>query len=171
MPTEGSVQVGGATFRVSGLSWMDREWGTSALATDQVGWDWFALQLSDGRELMFYRLRRRDGSADPFSAGTLVAEDGSAARLASPEVHMEVLDRWRSPSGTRYPSRWRLSVPGKALDLEIVPYLSGQELDLSVRYWEGAVRVRGMAAGKPVRGEGYVELVGYGGGPVRETAR
>jgi predicted secreted hydrolase len=166
IPTHGSLQVGGATFQVSGLSWMDREWGTSALAADQVGWDWFALQLSDGRELMFYRLRRRDGSADPFSAGTLVAEDGSTAKLASAHVRIEVLDRWRSPSGTRYPSHWRLSVPEKALDLDIVPYLADQELDLSVRYWEGAVKVRGIAAGKPVQGEGYVELTGYGEAPL-----
>ena len=33
----------GARFQVEGLAWMDREWSTSALGPDQVGWDWFAL--------------------------------------------------------------------------------------------------------------------------------
>ncbi len=60
---------------------MDREWSTSALGADQVGWDWFALQLSDGRDVMIYRLRRRDGSIDPFSAGTIVGADGLARPL------------------------------------------------------------------------------------------
>ena len=121
MPTTGSLRLGEETFRVSGLSWMDREWGSSALAADQVGWDWFALQLSDGRDLMFYRLRRRDGSTDPWSAGSVVDQDETVHRLSRADVRIEVLDRWRSPSGVRYPARWRLSVPEEGLDLEITP--------------------------------------------------
>src|SRR5437868_5938573 len=70
MPTSGTLRVGAATFQVRGLSWMDREWSTSSLGQDLAGWDWFALQLSDGREVMFYQLRRRDGSSDPVSGGT-----------------------------------------------------------------------------------------------------
>ena len=33
-------------------------------APGQVGWDWFALRLADGRDLMLYLLRRADGAVD-----------------------------------------------------------------------------------------------------------
>ncbi len=161
MATDGTVRIGPETFTVKGLSWLDREWSTSALEPGQVGWDWFALQLDDGRDVMFYRLRRSDGSADPFSSGTLVAADGKSSHLNGDEVQLETVDWWQSPaSGTRYPSHWRLRIPGEHLDLEILPRLDDQELLASFRYWEGAVTVKGMGASSP-DGTGYVELTGY----------
>ncbi len=163
MPARGTVRLGAETLEVSGEAWMDREWSTSALGEGVEGWDWFALQLDDGRELMMYLLRRRDGTMDPFSAGTLVARDGTARRLASGDVRIETLAQWTSPhSGVRYPARWRVSVPAEDLRLEIEPRLADQELRVGTRYWEGAVEVRGTGAGTEVSGRGYVELVGYG---------
>ena len=172
LATEGTVTLRGSTVPVRGLSWMDREWSTSALAPEQTGWDWFAIQLEDGREVMFYRLRRADGTADPFSSGTLVGRDGSARHLGSADVDVEVLDTWRSArTGRRYPAGWRLRVAAAGLDVTVSPYLAGQELDLSVRYWEGAVHVRGVADGRPIGGTGYVELTGYGESPAGVGAR
>ena len=162
MPARGIVRLGRETLEVSGEAWMDREWSTSALAPGVQGWDWFALQLDDGRELMFYLLRRRDGAIDPFSAGTLVAADGTVRALEPGDVRVETLAHWTSPrSGVRYPARWRLSVPSAALRLELSPRLADQELIVGTRYWEGAVAVAGSAAGGPIVGQGYVELVGY----------
>lgn len=163
LTTRGNVRVEGTSFPVEGTSWLDREWGTSSLEKGQSGWDWFALQLSDGRDIMFYRLRRGDGGADPFSAGTLVLPDGSFRPLSSDDVRIETLEHWRSPeSGARYPSRWRLRIPSEGLELEVVPRIADQELRAAVRYWEGAVGVRGTSRGEPVGGDGYVELTGYG---------
>jgi predicted secreted hydrolase len=163
LATLGSVRVDGVSFPVEGNSWLDREWGTSSLENGQTGWDWFALQLSDGRDLMFYRLRRGDGTTDPFSAGTLVLPDGSVRPLSPEDVRIEALGSWRSPeTGARYPSRWRMLLPSVGLELEVVPRTADQELRTVVRYWEGAVGVRGTSGGKPVEGEGYVELTGYG---------
>lgn len=163
--TEGTVRIGGRTHRVRGLSWMDREWSTSALGPGQVGWDWFALQLADGRDLMLYRLRRRDGTVDPASSGTLVESNGEVRHLGVEDARVEVLDRWRSPrSGALYPSGWRIRVPGAGLDLTVAPVLADQELDLprlGFRYWEGAVDVEGESRGRPVTGRGYGELTGY----------
>jgi predicted secreted hydrolase len=116
---------------------------------------------------MFYRLRRRDGTADPFSRGTLVGADGTVIDLARDDVDIDVLDSWRSPRGEAvYPSRWRLRIPRKSLDLEARPALADQELDLGVRYWEGSVTVRGRTAAGTVEGTGYVELTGYADAPV-----
>jgi predicted secreted hydrolase len=158
MAASGTVRLGSETLEVSGEAWMDREWSTSALGEDLEGWDWFAVQLDDGRDLMVYLLRRRDGTVDPFSAGTLVAADGTARRLEAGDVRVETLAHWTSPhSGVRYPARWRLSVPLAELRLEIEPRLADQELRVGTRYWEGGVGMAGSAAG-----QGYVELVGYG---------
>jgi predicted secreted hydrolase len=163
MPARGTVRLGADTLPVDGLAWMDREWSTSALGKGLAGWDWFALQLDDGRDLMFYRLRRKDGSADPFSAGTLVDSQGGARSLGAADVRVEVLSTWRSPrSGVTYPARWRLTVAALDVAVELTPRLADQEILVGPRYWEGAVEVRGVGRARPLAGHGYVELVGYG---------
>lgn len=162
MPAAGTIRAGGETFEVTGLAWMDREWSTSALGKDQVGWDWFALQLSDGRDLMLYQLRRTDGSIDVSSNGTVIGSKGETRHLNRSDFQLQVLDRWQSPrSGASYPSGWRLRIPSEQIDLRIEPLLPDQELDVSFRYWEGAVRLEGTSLGKPVQGRGYVEMTGY----------
>ena len=156
-PTQGTVRVGGRSFTVSGASWLDREWSTSALGPDQSGWDWFALQLDDGRDLMFYRLRRKDGGMDPFSKGTLVEPDGQARLLRGNEVELQPFGEWVSPhAGDRYPAGWRLRLPAEKLDLTVTPKVADQEMRLTVRYWEGAVTVNGQ-----VGGQGYLEMTRY----------
>ena len=162
LETEGSVSVAGKQFLVTGTSWMDREWSTSALSDEQSGWDWFALQLSDNTELMFYRLRRKDGQPDSNSSGSFVLADNTKITLKKDDIAIKNLDSWKSPhSEITYPSSWRVTVPGQSLDVEIVPLINDQELNVSYRYWEGAVSVTGTKNGKPIEGKGYVELAGY----------
>lgn len=161
LASTGRLVTGGDTVEVSGTSWLDREWSTSALGPNQEGWDWFALQLEDGRDLMYYQLRNDDGSASRFSEGTLVAPDGTTHPLHREDVQIDVLDTWTSPDGTHtYPIEWSLQIPSKNLDLHVQALIPNQELDVSVRYWEGAVRMNGSA-----QGQGYVEMTGYGDSP------
>jgi predicted secreted hydrolase len=162
LEAQGKVTAAGDTTDVQGTAWMDREWSTSALSNEDEGWDWFALQLSDGRDVMFYRLRRKDGTASPFSGGVLVDANGHADRLAVGDVRLEPLEFWTSDkSGARYPVAWQLRAGRVGLDLTVRPYVRNQEIDLSVRYWEGAVKAEGAAQGKPIEGNGYLELAGY----------
>ena len=150
------------TVSVEGSAWMDREWSTSALSPDIAGWDWFALQLDDGRDLMFYRLRGHDGTTSAFSGGSLTEPEGTVTRLEARDVALEAQRNWTSPAtNVRYPIEWTLSVPSEDLALEIRPRIDAQEIDVSVRYWEGAVRVTGTARGRPIAGVGYLELAGY----------
>lgn len=159
IPAHGTLTLEGESHAVSGEAWLDREWSTSALEAGVVGWDWFALSLDDGRDLMLYRLRRADGSAAPFSAGTLAERDGTSRALAAADFEVEVLERWTSPrTRTEYPAHWLVRVPSAALALEVRPWLADQELALAFSYWEGACDV--LHSGAPV-GRGYVELVGY----------
>ena len=162
LPTRGTVRVGETTFAVEGASWLDREWSTSALGSEQSGWDWFALQLDDGRDLMFYRLRRKDGGTDPHSKGVLVAADGRTRLLGWSEVTLQPLGEWVSPkTGDRYPARWRLRLPAENLDLTVTPKVADQEMRLTVRYWEGAVAVNGRAGERKTGGQGYLEMTRY----------
>jgi predicted secreted hydrolase len=164
LASDGTVQVGQSTHIVVGLSWMDHEFSTSALAHDQVGWDWFSIQLSDGSELMVFQIRKPDGSLDPFSGGTWIAQNGETQHLSQNEFKIQALGTWKSPhSGATYPALWSVKVPQLGLDLQIDPWLADQELNVSYSYWEGAVHVQGQRLGQPVTGNGYVELTGYSG--------
>ena len=161
LAASGELVIDEERLPVNGLAWLDREWGSSALSADQAGWDWFALQLDDDSELMFYNLRRSDGTPDSTSAGTFVAPSGERRSLVASDAGLEVRRTWETADGVRYPISWRLRIPALALDLQIDPILDDQELNTQVRYWEGAVDVVGTRGGEPVDGRGYVELTGY----------
>ena len=166
LATTGSLSINGERFDVTGTSWMDHEFGSADLGKDLVGWDWFSIQLADNSELMLYRLRRSDGSFDPASSGTVVSSDGQTRHLSVADIRIETTGTWTSPESTAvYPNKWRLVIPSLELSLDVVPLLADQELRTShstqVTYWEGAVAVSGTKQGRPVKGQGYVELTGY----------
>ncbi len=168
LATRGTLTSAGRTWEVAGLTWMDHEYGTYPASTSRAGWDWFGLRLDDGRDLMLYRLRRTRGGTEPASSGTLVDRRGAPRHLRLAEWTLAETARWRSPgTGGDYPAAWRLRVPGAGLDLTVRPTVADQELVTSgttgVAYWEGSVLVAGTAHGRPVRGDGYVELTGYAG--------
>ena len=162
------IQPNSSRIAVRGKSWFDHEFASNQLSPDQQGWDWFSLHLSDGRDLMIYFLRLKDGSVEPASSGTLVLPGGQARHLKLADISVATLDRWKSPrSGGEYPSRWRIKVPSAGVDLALGPLVADQELNTErstgVTYWEGAVTGKGSSAGQAVTCEGYVELTGYAG--------
>jgi predicted secreted hydrolase len=162
LESSGTLGLKGKTYSLKGLSWLDREISTSALSKGQVGWDWFALQLDDGSELMAYVLRRADGTPDAFSNGTLIRADGTTIPLHQKDFQIHSQTTWRSPhSNGNYPAQWTVSIPSQDLLLQVKPLLADQELNLSFTYWEGAVEFQGSHAGVKVSGSGYVELTGY----------
>ncbi|MBF0456115.1 MAG: carotenoid 1,2-hydratase [Magnetococcales bacterium] len=163
LKSTGTLAIKGQTFTVNGLSWMDREWSTSALAADQVGWDWFSLHLSDGSDLIYYQIRNQEGKADPVSQGALIDSDGNKRVIRASDIQLTVLNHWTSPtSHSVYPSGWKLVVPGLNLSLILTPAIKNQELNQTlVTYWEGAVTVDGVYDGKKIGGKGYGELTGY----------
>lgn len=162
LESSGTITSGGVEYLVNGLSWMDREISTSVLSEGQVGWDWFSFHLDDGADLMVFRLRRADGTVDPYSAGIYVAPDGKSRTLSAEDFEIIPGGAWRSShSGAEYPAGFQVRVPSLELDLEIKPQVADQELNVSFVYWEGAVQVNGTRAGSPIAGLGYAELTGY----------
>jgi len=170
LATRGSVLLAGERFDVAGRSWLDREWSTSALGPELAGWDWLAIQLEDGRDLMIYRLRTREGATGARSAGSIVGADGAARALTRDDFSLEPVGRWSSPRGGDYPAGFRIEIPSEGLSLEATPRLADQELDTLVRYWEGAVRVEGRDATGPVSGVGFLEMTGYAAGESERLA-
>ena len=160
--TTGSIRIGDETFTVSGATWKDHEFSTSALGSTAQGWDWFGLQLDDGRELMLGQIRLQDGGREPAFGGLLVNVDGTTHYLKSDAFNFEVTDQWQSPhSGATYPAGWSITIntgAAQPLKLTLTPLLADQELHGGggVDYWEGAVQIGG-----DVTGFGYAELTGY----------
>ena len=165
LAARGTLRLPGAAPRaLSGEGWMDHEWSSSYLADDQRGWDWAGIQLKDGRSLMAFRMRRADGSQDPWST---VQEVDGAGRITR-STHgftMRPEGAWTSPmSGARYPIPMRLEAFGETFRL--LPTLKDQELrtgrSTGITYWEGDCRV--LDAGGHEIGEAYLELTGYAHG-------
>lgn len=170
LKSEGRIKTpeSNSIIQVKGISWFDHEFGSNQLSKDQMGWDWFSLHLSDGHDLMIYFLRKKDGSVEQSSSGTLVKRNGEAVHLKLSEIKLEVLDYWKSPkSGGKYPSKWRIKIPSFRIELELNPLVLSQELvtkeSTGITYWEGAVLGKGISYGQPIICEGYVELTGYAG--------
>ncbi|HEY3268323.1 MAG TPA: lipocalin-like domain-containing protein [Armatimonadota bacterium] len=168
MATRGVLTLDGRRRKVAGDSWFDHEFGSNQLAPGQVGWDWFSLQLDDGTDVMLYLMRDAAGATDPNSSGSFVDPRGRTSHLRMRDFAVAVADHWRSPhSGGVYPSRWRVSIPSKGLEMEVEPTVADQELSASrgaeITYWEGSVQVKGRGNHGPIAGHGYVELTGYAG--------
>ena len=164
---EGTLVFNSKKYSVSGLAWMDHEFFTHQLDEIQAGWDWLSLQLDDNTELVLFDIRRKDGSIDPFSAGTFVDAEGRAKHLALADFQLQPAGEFWTSLATqaRYPIAWTVTIPGLQLALEIKTPLPSQELASGTSpapsYWEGAVFAQGKQGGNNRKGSGYLEMTGY----------
>lgn len=164
MVTSGTMQIGDETRVVNGTTWMDQEFFTGDTPREGLGWDWFSARLSDGRDLMLYRVRRP--GEDDARFGTVVSRDGSARPLDTEGLVLTPLDHWTSPrSGNRYPVAWRVELPAERAEFTVRARLESQEVvaeeTVGFAYWEGISHYEGRWDGKDFTGQGYVELTGY----------
>jgi predicted secreted hydrolase len=149
----GELKAGDQTWQVQGRAWLDREWSSQPLAPEQKGWDWFALHLQDGQQVMLYRMRYANGSQ--HLSGNWITADGRSLPLASTDIHLTPLDV-HQVAGRQLPVRWRIQVPGKGLDVNLEPVNANAWMNVNPPYWEGPVRLSGSQAGN-----GYLEMTGY----------
>jgi len=164
--TQGQLRMGSKTYGVSGFSWFDHEFSTSSLSKDEVGWDWFCIQLGNNQEIMLYALRDKSGAMEPASEGTWIKADGASERLVPGSFTITKLATWRSPrSGATYPAGWHIVIPSHHADLSVTPAMADQELNLTkmgkLDYWEGACTIVGTIESGSISGVGYTELTGY----------
>jgi predicted secreted hydrolase len=166
MAVTGTIQDRGQSLQVTGMAWMDHQWG-DFLTLAGSGWDWYSLQLENNTEIMLYFIRDASGKALATYIG-YIDEKGRNSVIPPSALHASVLEQWRSPTtGIIYPSGWRLDINDARLKatLTVVPQLRDQELvvlqSTGNTYWEGAVMIQGKINGRPLKGAGYVELTGY----------
>lgn len=167
LAASGSVELRNQTLQVDGEAWMDHEYFTEPPDNTLAGWDWFSIQLDNHEELMLYRLRRKSGGPDRYSSGTYVEASGKAHHLDSTQFTLTPHGTWRSPeSKSEYPTNWTIAVPSLGLTLQESTTLPNQELlsqsGTTPSYWEGAVAYTGVVRQRPVTGQGYLEMTGYG---------
>jgi len=172
MPTRGVLLLDGKRIEVAGSSWLDHEFGASFLEEGQRGWDWFAIELDDGTDLMIYQLRLADGTRDEYSIATIVHADGTSEPLRAEDFELEPLSHWMSlASSGNYPIHWRLKIPGRQIEIETRATVDDQEIraaqSVGVTYWKGELDVTGTHAGRVVKGRGSLEMTGYAGGGTR----
>ncbi|HET8924307.1 MAG TPA: lipocalin-like domain-containing protein [Candidatus Acidoferrum sp.] len=167
LATSGSIALRGKKFAVNGTSWMDHEFFTHQLDSNQTGWDWLSLQLGDSTELMLFHIRHKDGLIDPYSAGTYVDAQGKSTHLRADDFTLQPLEeKWASPiTRATYPVHWKIVIPKLAIELDVITPLKSQELTgnskFAPAYWEGAIVLTGRRNAQPLTGVGYLEMTGY----------
>ena len=162
---DGAITIDGITHQVKASAWMDHEFSSSKLTRNVLGWDWFAMQLNDGSELMVYQLRHSDGSKSIYSSGSIVDSKGNVTSLSSSEFEITPTAQWRSPHSTiTYPAKWNISLTARNEHYIVIPTVADQELrtkaSTGVTYWEGRSLVFDKTSKQQI-GQAYVELVGY----------
>ncbi len=160
LQTTGQISISEQSYKVSGKSWLDREWSTSALGKDQVGWDWFALQFDDDTELMYYQMRTKSGKVDPHSTGKYIDTDSRTINIPFHDIQLTPLKIWTSTTGRKYPIHWRMHLPNRPATWRIEAQFDAQEMQGVVNYWEGVVRIMDERTQQQV-GKGYLEMTGY----------
>jgi predicted secreted hydrolase len=163
--TTGTLTVEDKEYQLNGLSWLDREWSSSALGKHQSGWDWFSLQLNNGEELMYYRMRnKKNNRSNPTntqgSQGKWINKDGTTINLTSKDVTLTPLEYWQAENGKRYPVSWKMAIPRLSQHLIIKAAINDQLMRTSVEYWEGSVTVHSVNSKQHI-GQGYLEMTGY----------
>jgi predicted secreted hydrolase len=166
LKAEGYIYVDNIPSKVSGLAWMDHEFGSNQLTKEQVGWDWYSIQLKNNVEVMLYLLRDAHGRIDPNSSGTVVYPDGKSRHLTLADFTTKTQGQWHSNhTQGDYPMGWVVEIPSEKCKLTIKPAFEDQELatgkSTGVTYWEGTASVEGLFADQKVDGQAYVEMTGY----------
>ncbi|MFJ2682302.1 lipocalin-like domain-containing protein [Pseudomonas sp. NPDC087342] len=149
----GSLEIDGKTYTVSGPAWLDREWSSQPLTANQSGWDWFSLHLDGGEQVMLYRMRQKDGA--PYLTGTWIDAQGQTQLLHGDDISLTPGDTAKV-AGRSMPVRWSIKIPGKHLDITTTALNPNAWMNLRIPYWEGPVRLSGSHAG-----QGYLEMTGY----------
>jgi predicted secreted hydrolase len=161
LSSDGEIKIGEEVHLVNGLSWMDHEFGSNTMGANQIGWDWFSLQLDNDEELMLFQIRQNDNTISDNSSGTYVNADSKTKHLDISQFNITVLDEWETSDGFIYPSKWLIKIDDLDMELTVEPVINQQENDFFFRYWEGAVKFSGIMGDKKINGYGYIELTGY----------
>jgi predicted secreted hydrolase len=149
----GRITLDDKPAEVTGQAWMDREWSSQPLASDQTGWDWFSLHLNSGEKLMLFRLRQADGHH--YCSGNWISPDGKTEQVASADIVLTPAGLVEL-EGRKIPTRWRIAIARRAMTIDCVSLNANSWMATSFPYWEGPISFTGSHSGL-----GYLEMTGY----------
>lgn len=149
----GAITLGDKQVAVTGHAWMDREWSSQPLASDQTGWDWFSLHLDSGEKVMLFRLRQKDGRN--YFAGNWIDGTGRSVPLAPTAITMTPTGS-TDIDGRKLPTSWSVAIPERGLKIDSVPLNAKSWMGTRFAYWEGPISFKGSHSGI-----GYLEMTGY----------
>ncbi len=156
----------------AGQGWIDHQWGDS-WTTERVGWDWWGVQLENGADINFFRMRDLATGRIFMPLATMQDKDGNLRVTKAITFTPDPASKWKSPhSGASYPLNWNIDFPEWHLGLSIKPDTADQEMPVLANggyIWEGSCKVTAdttwgletLRAVPPVAGVAYQELVGY----------
>lgn len=165
---EGRVGNGWVVENVTGTGWFDHQWGRSSTLTFKIGWDWFGIQLDDGRELLIQKFYSIKDSSLVNQFANLIDYGGNVFFTRGVEFYP--VKYWKSPlTKAVYPLEWQIVIPEFYMKMKVCPYFNAQEaliIGPLQAIWEGACFMSGeeTVTNQKVReifGTGYMELVGY----------
>ena len=148
----GTLSLPQGDVSVTGNAWLDREWSSQPLASDQRGWDWVSLHFDDDTRLMGFQLR---DSAAGYTSATWIAPDGSTQAYADGGLQMVSVAQSAVAERT-IPTTWRVTLPDKGIDVTITALNPLSWMATSFPYWEGPVNISGTHTGRV-----YLEMTGY----------
>lgn len=156
MRTVGTLTAEGRTRRVSGVSWLDRQWGPVPVTDPSMRWTWMNIALSNGNQLAIWDIL--DNTAQQ-SWVTVQRPDGSYELAAVRPLAASASEFWTSPVTHKvYPTRWRIDIPTLGARLRVVARPKGQEFHDG--HVEATAAVTGTDNGRRVTGTTYVEMTG-----------
>lgn len=149
----GRLMLDGKWIDVRGQAWLDREWSSQPLASDQTGWDWLSLHLGSGEKVMLFRLRQKDGGN--FFAGNRISKEGRSIELPPNSISMKPLEL-SDVEGRKIPTSWRIAISGLDIQIDTMPLNRNSWMGTRFPYWEGPITFHGTH-----KGVGYLEMTGY----------
>ena len=131
MPTGGEVVLHNSpgekiALKVTGKSWLDRQWGPYRLIEPATHWEWFSLRFFDDEEVMLFAFPQH-----PYYDGTYIDKAGNRQLIRNyqytPKELIEV-------DGFVFSKGWDLVLPGiKDERYQIRPIMDGQ---MNLAYFE-----------------------------------
>ncbi|TCR96375.1 lipocalin-like domain-containing protein [Rhizobium sp. BK418] len=149
---DGTIAINDSRIKVRGQAWLDREWSSQPLSSQQTGWDWFSLHLDNGEKVMAFRLRDQQAG---FMSVTWISPDGQPEPLPAGSITLNPA-RQAWVNGRQIPVAWHLRIPDKDLDIMTEPLNDQSWMSTFTPYWEGPIAVKGTRSG-----QGYLEMTGY----------
>jgi predicted secreted hydrolase len=149
MATQGTLQKGGKTVRVSGSSWFEHGWGNIPSIVI-INWDYFQLELDDGRDIEVAQVRRIKGAPVYLHQGQIRDENGGTTYLHEGDIEITSTGTWSRDATCTYPSGWQIRI--KDEHFTITPILKDQEVRNPVfgHFWDGDTVITGSATGRGI---------------------